>query len=132
MTLNGQYTYPAGCRLFTEPGVPRALGAVSNPVKQCNSFTGGQGMVLWEQNSNGQIEYLAPNHHTLSAYLGGGNGTWSCENRVWGFADAICLLPKGMDTRWKHGGNVKNLHLVFTDDDLAELSWAESAAPAPI
>ena len=117
---------------FESLSVARALSAVSNPLKVSDGVAGVRGMVLWERRSDGPVDYLAPNHHTLSIYLGGGNSTWSCENRSWGFSDAICLLPKGHDSRWKHNGYVKNLHLYFTDDDLAELNWSCSPIFNPV
>lgn len=93
-----------------------------------------RGMVLWERNSDGPLDYVAPNHHTLSIYQGGGSGTWSwsCEKRSWGFSDAICLLPQDYDARWKHQGYVKNLHLYFTQEDLTEMNGVSPSNPAPI
>ncbi len=120
-----------GAVLFEDLTVARAISAVSNPVKRCGTIAGIQGMVLWERNSDGPVEYLSTNHHTLSVYLGGGSGTYSCEEKAWGFSDAICLLPKGLDTRWEHNGYVKNLHLYFTDEDIAALSWKTSSEPVP-
>ncbi len=112
--------------------VVRTLGTVSCPVKRSDAVAGIRGLVLWERNSDGPIDYEAPNHHTLSVYQGGGTQTWSCERRAWGFADAVCLLPEGFDARWKHTGFVRNLHLYFTAADLEALNWSQAGAPEPI
>lgn len=112
--------------------IARALGNVSTPIKQRDDLSGIRGMILWERRSDGPLDYLAPNHHTLSVYQGGGNGTWSCESRAWGFSEAVCLLPEGYDARWKHNGYVKNLHLYFTAEDLEAMNWTDSGDPAPL
>lgn len=91
-----------------------------------------RGMILWERDNDGPVDYVAPNHHTLSLYQGGGTGTWSVEKKRYGFADAICLLPQGYDTRWTHRGHVRNLHLYFTDADIEALNWAPAGAPNPM
>lgn len=91
-----------------------------------------RGLVLWERNNDGPLDYLAPNHHTLSVYLGGGVRTWSCETKTWGFPDALCLLPEGYDSHWKHDGYVKALHLYFTTEDLEALNWTPTSEPAPL
>lgn len=112
--------------------VARAIGTVATPLKRRMSVGGVRGMVLWERFSDGPVDYLAPNHHTLSIYQGGGSKTWSCETRAWGFSTAICLLPETYDVHWKHSGYVKNLHLYFTADDLEAMNWAPQADPTPI
>lgn len=112
--------------------IARTLGSVSTPLKTLKDFAGIHGMILWERNSNGPLAYRAPNHHTLSIYLGGGSGTWSCEHQAWGFSEAICLLPEGYDARWKHNGYVKNLHLYFTPHDLEAMNWTKASSPEPL
>lgn len=112
--------------------VARTLGTVSTPQKLSNQLAGVSGVVLWERNNDGPVSYLAPNHHTLSIYQGGGTQTWSCEQRSWGFANAICLLPQGLDTSWKHSGFVRNLHIYFTNQDLEAMNGCAAPDPAPI
>lgn len=112
--------------------VARSINAVSNAIATNQSVSGVRGMVLWERNSDGGINYLETDHHTLSIYLGGGNRTWSCEHRKWGFAEAICVLPMGYDSHWEHNGYVKNLHLYFTVEDLEAMTWLKQASPEPL
>lgn len=112
--------------------IARAMGSVATPLKRRNGVAGITGLVLWERNSDGPLEYVAPNHNTLSVYQGGGSRTWSYEERAWGFSDAICLLPEGYDSHWAHNGYVKNLHLYFTNQDLEALNWAVQDRPEPL
>lgn len=105
---------------------------VSNPLKQQTGVGGIRGAILWERNNDGPVDYVAANHHTLSVYLGGGVGTYSCERRLWGFSGAICLLPEGFDTKWQHNGFVKNLHFYFTPEDIENMNWASSDSVAPL
>lgn len=112
--------------------VARAIGTVATPLRRRAEVGGVRGAVLWERCSDGPVDYLAPNHHTLSIYQGGGSSTRSCESRRWGFASAICLLPEAYDAHWRHSGYVKNLHLYFTNGDLEAMNWAAQTDPEPI
>lgn len=118
--------------MFENLFVATALSAVSCPKKSARGAAGVGGMVLWERNSDGPVNYLAPTHHTLSIYQGGGSQTWSCEHRRWGFSKAICLLPEGYDTTWHHQGFVRNLHIYFTNTELESLNGRAMADPAPL
>ncbi len=118
--------------MLEELTIAQAIGTVSTPVKRQTDIGGIQGVVLWERNSDGPVDYIATNHHTLSVYQGGGSGTWSCEHRAWGFSEAVCLLPQGYDTRWKHNGYVKNVHFYFTPEDIAEMNWTVPVEPTPV
>lgn len=112
--------------------IARQMGRVSTALKRGEYMGGIRGMVLWERNSDGPLDYLCTNHHTLSIYQGGGTRTYSCEHKAWGFKGAICLLPQGYDTRWKHNGHVRNLHLYFTAEDLERLNWRRASTPTPL
>lgn len=112
--------------------IARELGRVSTPIRRVDCPAGLRGMVLWERHSKGPVDYMSPNHHTLSIYQGGGTGTYSCEKRSWGFAGAVCLMPEGFDTTWKNSSYVSNLHIYFTTADLEALSWTNIGEPHPV
>ncbi|MAL73540.1 MAG: hypothetical protein CMM62_01020 [Rhodospirillaceae bacterium] len=118
--------------MFEDLTIASALSQVSSSLRHAHGTGGITGIVLWERNNDGPINYLAPNHHTLSIYQGGGTGTWSYETRSWGFSDAICVLPQGYDSRWNHSGYVKTLHLYFTTQELEALNWFPTRDFAPM
>jgi len=82
-----------------------------------------RGMTLWRRHGGGGMDYGRPSHHTLSIYQAGGHGVWSRDVNSYGFSDAICVLPEGLETRWTNSAFVSNLHIYFTQADLEAMGW---------
>ncbi len=89
-----------------------------------NSASLGDGLevALW-RNANDETQYRRPDHHTLSLYLRGGEGTFRTEQpQQRGAPGLLCLLPAGHESHWVVGGEQRFLHLYFRAEQLAP--WA--------
>ena len=79
-------------------------------------------IVYWRRDGGGDLDYLRPDHHTLSVYVEGGRGVRERANPgVRGGPGAICVLPAGRESRWFNDDHVGVLHVYFDDADLHAL-----------
>lgn len=84
------------------------------PLRASTRFGPAMGAALWDRNETAVTRYLAPNHHTLSLYVEGGDGIQRLRggNRISGpGAGALCLMPGDVTTDWDVNGRVRLFHL---------------------
>lgn len=122
----------AGSMNFSELQIPRAMAATASALKVKTDLNSICGMAVWKRDGGGDIIYSKPAHHTLSVYQAGGYGVWSNDSASYGFSEAICILPEGMETKWTNSSTVTNLHVYFTQSQLEALNWSKCPDISPL
>ena len=95
------------------------IAGAGRALRVATALNGAQSLVYWSRDGGGDVDYVRPEHHTLSVYIEGGSGVR--ERRApaaRGFAGAICVLPAGHESRWYNDAAVGVLHVYFDDSDL--------------
>lgn len=83
------------------------------PLRASARFGDGLAAALWERDERVLTSYDAPNHHTLSLYVAGGEGIRRLRD---GKAIAslgqgsLCVMPAGLTTEWSVSGAVRLFH----------------------
>ncbi len=81
----------------------------------------GLAVALWS-NQHDAMRYL-PTHHTVSLYLGGGQGTFRTDAPdERGAPGKLCLMPAGHVVDWVVGSSQQFLHLYFAPEQLGPLA----------
>lgn len=112
--------------------IANTMSRSATPLRVTTGLGMIRGMVLWERNGGGALDYAPPDHCTLSIYQAGGFGVRSKETGRTGFSDAICVLPEDYETHWLNAGYVSNLHIYFRKDELEALNWQKSSRLEPM
>lgn len=112
--------------------IPSAMAQSAQALRVKTDLGCVRGMTLWRRHGGGGMDYGRPSHHTLSIYQAGGYGVWSRDVRSYGFSDAICVLPEGLETRWTNSAFVSNLHIYFTQADLEAMGWDKVPDVEPV
>ena len=91
-------------------------------VQRVQPLPQGVWLAHW-RNADTEASYHAPDHHTLSFYLAGGQAV-RCHQApsARGEPGSLCLFPAGHDTRWDVHGSLQLLHLY-----LPRLEFASAA-----
>ena len=80
------------------------------------------------RNADTEVEYLKPEHHTLSFYLEGGQAVRCLdEPAARGRPGSLCCLPAGHESHWDVRGSLQLLHLYLPRLQLAQAAerWFE-------
>ncbi|MBR0831182.1 helix-turn-helix transcriptional regulator [Bradyrhizobium manausense] len=90
------------------------LNGAHVPLRSAVALGGGLAVALWERNETAFTRYAAPNHHTLSLYLSGGEAI--CRRRDGerigsAGAGSLCTMPRGVTSDWDVSGPVAMFHL---------------------
>lgn len=74
---------------------------------------------LWSNHHDAQ-DYEAPDHHTLSCYIGGGTGTFRRDQPgTKGGPDKLCILPAEHQSAWVINGEIRLAHVYFSPEQFA-------------
>ncbi|MBY6163664.1 AraC family transcriptional regulator [Mameliella alba] len=85
----------------------------------------GRSAAIW-RNENDRVTYEAPQGHTFSFYLAGGNGTWRTDGTpLHGWPGAVCVMPQGQSSTWDITSAFTFVHLYVPDSDLRRV-YAET------
>jgi AraC family transcriptional regulator len=85
------------------------------PLRASARFGDGLAAASWQRDEVAFTSYKAPNHHTLSLYVTGGNG-FRRLNKEAGVPEGsrsgcLCLMPAGLTTDWQVNGPIDLFHL---------------------
>lgn len=85
------------------------------PLRASARFGDGLAAAFWQRDEVVITNYDAPNHHTLSLYVEGGNGFRRLDKGAAAAAGSrsgcLCLMPAGLSTNWEVNGPVDLFHL---------------------
>ncbi len=105
------------------------------PLRASAEFGDAIAAAFWERNETTRTRYLAPNHHTLSLYVDGGDGIRRRRGGSLlpsGGRGSLCIMPAGVTTDWEVSGPVRMFHLYIPraafDRTVAEALDADPAA----
>ncbi|MEX3007120.1 helix-turn-helix transcriptional regulator [Hoeflea sp. TYP-13] len=112
--------------------IPNVMARTATALRLKSDIGPVRGLALWRRNGGGEIVYSEPSHHTLSIYQSGGFGVWSSDTKSYGFSEAVCVLPEGLETRWSNSALVSNLHIYFTQADLEAMHWQKMPDMTPV
>lgn len=109
-------------------------------MRSASGLAGTKSIVHWERPGGGFLAYGAPDHHTLSVYLKGGNGVrqlcggkrTSPAGAGRGSADAICVLPRDYETAWTNDSYVSMFHIYFAQAELEALMEQKVSSLEPV
>ena len=101
----------SGLQSFT---VFDCLSGANVPLHAAAALGGGLAIAMWERDETAFTRYAAPNHHTLSLYLRGGEAI--CRRRDGerignDGAGSLCTMPRGVTSDWDVSGHVAMFHL---------------------
>lgn len=78
----------------------------------------GRAATIWH-NRDDHVAYDAPEGHTFSFYLRGGEGTWRTDGTPsHGWPGAVCVMPQGQNSVWDISRPFVFVHLYVPDADL--------------
>ncbi|MGB0696636.1 MAG: helix-turn-helix domain-containing protein [Rhodospirillaceae bacterium] len=81
----------------------------------------GRSTTIW-QNRDDHVIYDAPQGHTFSFYLTGGEGTWRTDGTpIHGWPGAVCVMPQGHRSVWDITKSMTFVHLYLPDPDLRRI-----------
>ncbi|MCF8481642.1 MAG: helix-turn-helix domain-containing protein [Rhodospirillum sp.] len=84
------------------------------PLRASARFGDGMAAALWERDEQVHQRYDAPEQHTVSLYVEGGEGIRRVEGgqvRTGFGRGSLCVMPAGLDSEWDVAGSVTLLHL---------------------
>ncbi|MGV7214981.1 helix-turn-helix transcriptional regulator [Bradyrhizobium sp. UFLA05-112] len=83
-------------------------------LRSAVALGGGLAVALWERDETAFTRYAAPNHHTISLYLRGGEGIYRRRDgeRIGSHgAGSLCTMPRGLTSDWDVSGPIAMFHL---------------------
>lgn len=83
------------------------------PLRASARFGGGLAAAMWDRDERVTTRYDAPNHHTLSLYVAGGDGISRLRGRqsIPSHGEgSLCVMPAGVTTDWAVSGVVQLFH----------------------
>ncbi|MDY7535253.1 AraC family transcriptional regulator [Pseudomonas sp. Bout1] len=88
-------------------------------LELCAELGDGLSAALWSNHHDAQ-DYQAPDHHTLSCYIGGGTGTFRRDQPgTKGGPDKLCILPADHQSAWVINGEIRLAHVYFSPEQFA-------------
>ena len=84
------------------------------PLAKSAQLGDGVAAALWNRRQTAETRYEAPNHHTLSLYVAGGDLIRWKRGRAWISNDGpgnVCVLPRDVTTEWAVDGWIHLFHL---------------------
>jgi len=88
-------------------------------LELCAELGDGLSAALWSNHHDAQ-DYEAPDHHTLSCYIGGGTGTFRRDQPgTKGGPDKLCILPADHQSAWVINGEIRLAHVYFSPEQFA-------------
>lgn len=88
-------------------------------LELCAELGDGLSAALWSNHHDAQ-DYEAPDHHTLSCYVGGGTGTFRRDQPgTKGGPDKLCILPAEHQSAWVINGEIRLAHVYFSPEQFA-------------